>query len=356
MDRLLDKLIILLICMVSLSAYGSSTMPVLVLLVSAALSAVIQLLEERRSAAAVTGAVSVSCLIFPAMLCTAPLIFYDALRQHRSWLMIPAAAALLGGGDLSISQMLLTLCASLASYIIYRRTSALEETVEKLTALRDEGKETNIRLTEQNYRLMEAQDNAVRLATLKERNRIAREIHDNVGHMLTRSLLQSGALMIVNKDEKLKEPLASLKETLDTAMTSIRQSVHDLHDDSVDLKASIEESLAPARERFTVRLEYDAGEDIPGNIKFCAAGVVKEGVSNAVKHSSGDRLSVIFREHPAFYQLMIEDNGSSGKIHETGIGLKNMEERAKSCGGNIRFTPSAGGFRIFMSIPKKQGE
>lgn len=45
------------------------------------------------------------------------------------------------------------------------------------------------------------QDYEIYLATLKERNRIAREIHDNVGHMLTRSILQLGALSVINKDE-----------------------------------------------------------------------------------------------------------------------------------------------------------
>lgn len=45
----------------------------------------------------------------------------------------------------------------------------------------------------------------MRLATLNERNRIAREIHDNVGHLLSRSLLQVGALQVVNRDETVRQ-------------------------------------------------------------------------------------------------------------------------------------------------------
>lgn len=71
--------------------------------------------------------------------------------------------------------------------IIYMRVSKLEDTVGNLTALRDQITEKNMQLAEQNLRLAEAQDNEIHLATLRERNRIAREIHDNVGHMLTRS-------------------------------------------------------------------------------------------------------------------------------------------------------------------------
>ena len=89
------------------------------------------------------------------------------------------------------------------------------------------------------------------------------------------------------------------------------------------------------------------------NIKLCIIGVVKEGLSNAVKHSKGDRISITVREHPAFYQLMLEDNGSCSEIKESGIGLSNMRDRAAALGGRISFTPSAEGFRIFMSIPKQ---
>ena len=85
------------------------------------------------------------------------------------------------------------------------------------------------------------QDYEIYLATLKERNRIAREIHDNVGHMLTRSILQLGALSVINKDETVGEAINDLSGTLNTAMTSIRSSVHDLHDDSIALKPRSEE-------------------------------------------------------------------------------------------------------------------
>lgn len=224
---------------------------------------------------------------------------------------------------------------------------------KKLITIRDNSVEKNMHLKEQNIRLAEAQDNAVRLATLRERNRIAREIHDNVGHMLTRSLLQSGALMIINKDENLKEPLESLKNTLDSAMTSIRSSVHDLYDESIDLEKIINDSISSVSERFNVHLNYSMSENVPGNIKLCIASIVKEALSNAVKHSDGDKISIMLLEHPGFYQLMIEDNGHPGKIKETGIGLKNMEERAVNAGGRITFTPSEKGFRIFMSIPKQ---
>ena len=95
-------------------------------------------------------------------------------------------------------------------------------------------------------------------------------------------------------------------------------------------------------------------DDAPAKIKLCIAGIVKESLSNAVKHSNGDKIHIIVREHPGFYQLSVKDNGSSGAINETGIGLDNMRERAENAGGSITFEPSGDGFRIFVSIPKNK--
>ena len=352
MNRLIDKLAILLLCMMSLAMSDSFIEPVIVVITAVTASAVAQLLTGKAEASIIIVACSLACGVFPLFLCMIPLMLYDALWEKKWWLVLPAAAVLINIGDMKILQIAMTAAAIAVTVIIYLRVSGLEQTVTKLTLLRDEIAGKNRQLGEQNLRLAQAQDNEIHLATLKERNRIAREIHDNVGHMLTRSLLQSGALIVINKDEQLREPLESLKATLDSAMTSIRESVHDLHDDSIDLKKVIEDSIKTVDSRFTVTLDCDVSEYMAGNVKLCMIGVIKEGLSNAVKHSTGDKISIIVREHPAFYQLMLEDNGSCSEIKESGIGLKNMRDRVEALKGRISFTPSKEGFKIFVSIPK----
>lgn len=83
--------------------------------------------------------------------------------------------------------------------------------------MRDESMEHNILMSRINKQLIETQNAKIYSATLRERNRIAREIHDNVGHMITRSILQVGAIGVINKDENLKLPISELKGTLDSA-------------------------------------------------------------------------------------------------------------------------------------------
>ena len=93
--------------------------------------------------------------------------------------------------------------------------------------MRDTDTELKLVMEQRNRELLEKQDNEIYLATLRERNRIAREIHDNVGHMLSRSILQVGALATICKEETIRQQLAGINDTLNQAMNSIRESVHD---------------------------------------------------------------------------------------------------------------------------------
>ena len=141
---------------------------------------------------------------------------------------------------------------------------------------------------------------------------------------------------------------------LNTAMTSIRSSVHDLHDDSIALKPAVEDCIRPLKDRFAVSCDYDFSERMSRDVKLCFIGVIKEALSNTAKHSDGDSIKIIIREHPALYQLSIADNGSCPeKIDESGMGLANMRERAASLNGNINITSGSKGFRIFLSVPKQ---
>lgn len=227
----------------------------------------------------------------------------------------------------------------------------------KLHSMRDASMEHDMLMEKMNHQLIEKQNAQIYNATLKERNRIAREIHDNVGHMITRSILQVGAIGVINTDERLKAPISDLKSTLDTAMDSMRKSVHDLYDESVDLRQALAK-LKPTDSAFAFSLEYDCEDDVSRDVKYAFIAIAKEAVNNAVKHSNGDEIRIIVREHPAFYQLEIMDNGTSvderSLSGETGdgIGIKNIKERVAAIGGTMRIKADDG-FRIFVTLMKK---
>lgn len=266
-----------------------------------------------------------------------------------------------------------------AAVLLYGRTRRLNELEQEYKRARDDSRELTLMLEKKNQDLLEKQDTEVYLATLKERNRIAREIHDNVGHMLSRSILMVGALKTVNQDENLKVPMELLDQTLNEAMTNVRQSVHDLHDESVNLK-EVMESLAEEFRFCPVQLTYDMGYDIPKEIKYSFIVITKEALNNVMRHSNANEVKILAREYPGLYQLIIEDNGtlderirpngdreeyaekeSAGKTGNTrktentecsGIGIKNMKKRVRILGGTIQIQKE-NGFRIFITVPKK---
>ena len=92
---------------------------------------------------------------------------------------------------------------------------------------------------------------------------------------------------------------------------------------------------------------------MPKDYKYCFIAVTKEALSNIVKHSDGKKISVQLLEHPGFYQLVVEDNGSQSKNGDkNGMGIENMEERVTALGGTFLIQRERG-YRIFVSIPKR---
>ncbi|MCH1982702.1 histidine kinase [Ruminococcus sp. OA3] len=217
---------------------------------------------------------------------------------------------------------------------------------------RDDTTELNLLLQQKNQSLRDKQDYEIYTATLRERNRIAREIHDNVGHLLTRSILMTGALKAISREPVLTPSLDQLEDTLSSAMDNIRSSVHDLHDESINMEEAVK-SLIAEFSFCPVRLDYDITEAVPRDLKYGFISILKEALANIMKHSNATSAHIILREHPALYQLLIEDNGASGKpLAESGIGLINMRDRIWSLNGNIQIS-NDNGFRIFITVPKQ---
>lgn len=217
---------------------------------------------------------------------------------------------------------LLILTAYLVSGLIKYRTSSFERVFDQYIHLEDEKKVMTRRLKNQNQKLIDGQNHEIYLATLKERQRIARDVHDHVGHVLSRALLQVGALVALQPKDHDSKALLDLKETLDSGMDNIRSSVHNLHDASIDLKHSTEQ-LVKNFDFCEIHLEYHMKGPLDPALKYAFIAIIKEGLSNIMKHSNASMVNLRLREHPSFYQLVLADNGTNQtKADFSGIGLK----------------------------------
>ena len=309
--------------------------------------------------------VCIPALVFPPAVVILPLVMYDMTRSRNyigfllSVMAFINTALTIGKDDskVTIYILLYTLALSALSILMSIKTERSDKTYQELKRVRDDDAEVNTRLRLQNNELLNARDTEIHNAQLAERNRIAREIHDNVGHMLSRALLQMGALLSIHKEEPIHSQLEGVRETLDTAMNNIRSSVHDLHDDSIDVKANIIQMAKPLEDSYKVNLDIDISDDMPRNIKYACIGITKECISNIIKHSHNKNVDISLSEHPSFYQLVIHDYGSrddktvtiTGK--NAGMGLENIRSRVESVNGSLNISTSQG-FRVFVSIPK----
>ncbi|MBO4997653.1 MAG: sensor histidine kinase [Lachnospira sp.] len=309
-----------------------------------------------------------------------PIILYDCLSQIPKYIsmifLIPianlwikqrlsASATTEFHTDTDTLTFLIILFAiqAVVSYALSQKTQTILKDKKDINRLQDTFNEHKISLEHEYQYLLKQQDNEINIATLNERNRIAREIHDNIGHVLSRSILQVGALIAINKDDTLNEPYQSLKESLNQAMDSIRNSVHDLHNDSIDLENNIQQ-LINSFDFCDVKLDYDISNYVSKEIKYCFITITKEALNNTIKHSNATMVTISIIEHPSFYKYVYADNGDDKNTanfisketleeytYQEGIGLNNMRERVKSLHGIINFHTD-NGFSIHITIPK----
>ncbi|SHK59614.1 sensor histidine kinase [Hespellia stercorisuis] len=294
----------------------------------------------------------IALFFLPRLCLFTPLIAYDAMAigNYPALLLYLIGITAFCISDIPILWIFLIFGLFLACYLA-RQTLSYTELHTLLKKTRDDSTELNLLLSEKNQALLDNQDYEIYTATLRERNRIAREIHDNVGHMLSRSILMVGALKAINREQALDAPLESLDGTLNTAMDNIRTSVHDLHDESVNLREVIE-GLTGGFSFCPVTLEYDISFDVPRDVKYCFITIVKEGLSNIAKHSNASHAYLTLREHPGFFQLVLSDNGTvSMNDSDSGLGLINMRDRVSTLKGTLEISREKG-FKIFIMIPK----
>ena len=372
MNRLLDKAIVLGCCLAAASGCAVDAGLVAALCVAVALSALAEAARgpwARRLGAAAPLALAAAA---PQLVLFAPLSLYDVARGTRrghAWplagasaLLAVAAFAHVRAGSLAPRSAALVGILALVAALLSWRTSQLERERARMRRTRDELQERSLGLEGKNRDLLSRREYEVELATLAERARIAREIHDNVGHQLTRASLQAEALRVVHTGEPgVAADFADVKRTVDEALDMVRSSVHDLRDDSVDLGVQMRKVAGSLSGQAPLDVALDVScEQVPANVSTCFLAVLRESLSNAARHSDATRVDVRCLEHPSFYQLVVEDNGGkkgdcAPEAAGDGMGLSSMRERVEALGGSFAAGPAEdGGWRVFASVPKQQ--
>ncbi|HWR67061.1 MAG TPA: sensor histidine kinase [Bellilinea sp.] len=215
-------------------------------------------------------------------------------------------------------------------------------------------------LTAVNQRLREYAIQAEDLATVKERNRLAREIHDGLGHYLTTIFMQIQAVRAVIDNDKGRADsiLAKAQNLTHEALADVRQSVAALRSpiDNHELLTEMIGGLLEGARNAGIEPELIVTGDEPElnpQTRWTLYRAAQEGISNTCKHAMASHLWIkLDFSQDACVQLDVEDNGIGPGDYKEGFGIMGLKERVSSVGGELQIgSSSSGGFEFNIKVP-----
>lgn len=229
--------------------------------------------------------------------------------------------------------------------------------------LADELAEKNAKLTDVNQQLRQHMLVMEELAALKERNRMAREIHDSLGHTLTfLTKIQEGAILdFGHNNEKMIESIKMANKITRQGLTELRLSLYDIMPERQGVGVLFEklESLAFDFKSSGINIEItnDCKDNyINAELSQSVFRICQEAVTNSIRHGIADEIHIIIRVDDKALKLFIIDNGKGCIEIKKGYGLSGIEERVRKHGGNVLFgSDGESGFNIRVEIPIEEG-
>ena len=204
-------------------------------------------------------------------------------------------------------------------------------------------------------------------ATVNERNRIAREIHDSLGHALTAQSIQLNNAIAFWKLEpdKAYSFLLESKSLVATALKEIRYSVATLRSDPLreqNLIKAIASLFQEFSQRTGITPHYLAPSSMPTvskEVKTAVYRIVQEALTNIAKHSEAKNVTVKLQSFPRYLRVSIADDGKGfdPQHNTTGMGLQGIRERAAAAGGYLVISSQPNrGCILALDLPQVRAE
>lgn len=234
----------------------------------------------------------------------------------------------------------------------------LETRVEERTC---QLQKVNDDLAQMNIQLREYAQTVEELSIIKERNRMAKDVHDTVGHSMT-SLLTLLEVCKVSCGKDVGKTVEKLDEASDIARTSlekIRRSISGLLPEELEERdiVSAVESMIESFKHTGIEFNFSVDQpDIKVSQKYSSIifRACQESITNALRHGNPTEVDIVLKLINDKIKLFIVDNGKGCAEIEEGIGLRSMKQRVESVDGILRYGSDGNqGFHINIEIPLK---
>ncbi|MET8974585.1 sensor histidine kinase [Streptomyces sp. NPDC004539] len=205
--------------------------------------------------------------------------------------------------------------------------------------------------------LRQARATVAQLAANEERLRLARDLHDLLGHSLSLITLKSelAGRMLPGQPEKAAQQVADIERVSRQALVDVREAVTGYRRPRLAAElAGTQVALTAAG--VTARFPEDVPLDgVPEESESALAWALREAVTNVVRHSGASRCVVELVRRQTLdgpvLELCVEDNGSGGAGEAPGNGLTGLAERLEKAGGTLEATGTKHGFRLVARVP-----
>lgn len=346
MQKFIEKSFIILFCLYNTYKFNPSTNLVIYFLISLICSIALDLFLYKRYSLIIYFIFIALCFFDTFFVFYLPLILYNMYLDFNLYSLLTLSLILLNFSPITLVLSTISIYFS----IMEKRFNLI---LEENRITRDTLIEDTLCLKKYTEELQKDRDKNIHIAILTERNRIARELHDSIGHSISSSILQVEALKVMSNKNTLSN-LNLLQDTLTNGMNDIRESIHNLYQESFDLKNKIED-LSNEVPSIQIDLNFKIEEALNYDLKFDILSIVKEGITNCVKHSNATKLEINLLSHPKFYSIVIKDNGSKfdniNSLFTKGIGLTSISEKAHKYNGFLNYEFDQG-FKLHVTLMK----
>lgn len=234
---------------------------------------------------------------------------------------------------------------------------------ERILGLNDKLNRANEELQLANRQMEEYAKESIKNAETQERNRLAREIHDTLGHSLTGIItgLDACVTLMDVAPEAVKEQLKVIADVARNGMTDVRRSVKALRPDALEkmeLEKALVEMMDETRRASNVQIDYCCTAELSHYNKDeeeIIYRIVQESITNAIRHGKATKIMIAISMEYNIMNIWVKDNGIGCTHIEKGFGLHHMEERLAMLHGSLNYYVD-NGFILEASIPIRWGE